>query len=78
MVAAINGGARNPNGKNLKEALEAFANVDMGGVTAAPISFSTMDHRPQSGESIYKLDANGQLVFVNKYNIPLISDWLGW
>lgn len=78
MIAAIDGGHRNPNGKDLKEALEAFTNVDLGGVTAAPISFSTMDHRPQSGESIYKLDANGQLVFVNKYNIPLIADWLGW
>jgi hypothetical protein len=50
----------------------------MGGVTSATIGFTPKDHRPQSGESIYKLDANGALVFVSRYNIPLVDDWLGW
>lgn|GEM_PF-5074351 len=78
MTAAVLAGHRNPTGNDLKEALEKFNNVDMSGVTSAPISFSPTDHRPQSGESIYKLDINGQLAFVNRFNIPLVADWLGW
>lgn len=78
VTAAVKAGHRTPTGKDVKEALETFSGETMNGVTAAPISFSPTDHRPQSGESIYKLDANGQLTFVNKYDIPLIPDWLGW
>ncbi len=77
MIAAIKAGHRNPTGSDLKNALETFQNVDTG-ATAETISFSSSDHRPQSGESIYKLDDNGQLSFVAKYTVPQVSDWLGW
>jgi hypothetical protein len=78
MTAAVLAGHRNPTGNDLKEAFEKFNNIDMGGVTSATIGFTAKDHRPQSGESIYKLDSNGQLTFVSRYNIPLVDDWLGW
>lgn len=76
--AAIKAGHRAPTGADLKAAFETFSSEALDGATAAPISFSPADHRPQSAMSIYKLDANGQLVFVNRYNLPLVADWLGW
>lgn len=62
----------------IKNALEKFTQEDMEGMTAGPISFTTTDHRPQSNESIYKLDQNGTLSFVNRFNIGLVPDWLGY
>jgi branched-chain amino acid transport system substrate-binding protein len=78
MRAAIMAGHRNPTGTDLKEAFEKFDNISLNGATAQPITFTTADHRPQSGEGIYKLDPSGKLVFVARYNIPLMDDWLGY
>jgi ABC-type branched-subunit amino acid transport system substrate-binding protein len=78
MLAAIKAGHRQPSGEDLKTALETFSNVDMQGLTADTIGFSATDHRPQSGENIYKLDKNGQFVFVKRYSISLVPEWLGW
>ncbi len=78
VTAAIVAGKRTPTGKDVKEALETFKNVSMGGATAADISFSPDDHRPQSGENVYKIDGNGVLSFVNNYQIQVVDEWLGW
>jgi hypothetical protein len=78
METAIKAGHRNPTGEDLKNALETFNSLDMQGLTADPISFSASDHRPQSGDNIYKLNKDGQFTFVKRYNIALVPDWLGW
>ena len=78
MGLALDAGHRNPTGEDLKNALETFRLVDMGGLTAGPISFSPKDHRPQSNASIYKLDGTGQLAFVDKLSISLVNEWLGY
>jgi ABC-type branched-subunit amino acid transport system substrate-binding protein len=76
--AAIDAGHSDPTGDDIKTALEKFDNVDLEGMTAGPISFSETDHRPQSTESIYQLDSNGTLAFVDRFTIALIPDWLGY
>ncbi|WP_394834630.1 ABC transporter substrate-binding protein [Pendulispora rubella] len=78
MGIALDAGHRNPTGEDLKNALETFRLVDMGGLTAGPISFSAKDHRPQSNASIYKLDSKGELAFVDKLSISLVNEWLGY
>jgi ABC-type branched-subunit amino acid transport system substrate-binding protein len=78
MSAAIDKGSSNPTGEDIKNALESFKELDLEGLTAGPISFTGADHRPQSNESIYKVDANGTLAFVNKFSVALVPDWLGY
>jgi branched-chain amino acid transport system substrate-binding protein len=78
MEAAIDRGHSPPTGHDLKAALEAFTAVDMGGLTAGPLTFTAKDHRPQSSDSIYMLDSNGGFTFVSKYSIELVPDWLGY
>ena len=36
------------------------------------------DHRPQSEESVYKLDGNGNLAWVDNYQVELVQEWLGY
>lgn len=78
MLRAIEKGSKNPTGEELKNALESFSQMDMEGMTAGPITFTAADHRPQSNESIYRVDENGQLAFVNKFSLSLVSEWLGY
>ena len=65
-------------GRELKNVLETFDNVNMLGLTP-PLSFSPDDHRPQSTEKIYHVAEDGSLE-----NIPpdaavfLRDEWLGW
>jgi branched-chain amino acid transport system substrate-binding protein len=76
--SAIDAGHTTPTGDDIKNALETFKNISMSNMTAGPITFTAGDHRPQSTEVIYKLDANGQFQFVNNYSIELVPDWLGY
>jgi Periplasmic binding protein len=65
-------------GKNLKEALESFQNVETGGLTDR-LSFRPDDHRPQSAVTVYKLAPNGALVTERSASaISLQNGWLGW
>jgi branched-chain amino acid transport system substrate-binding protein len=65
------------NGRNLKEALEAFDRLDVGGLTA-PISFSTDDHRPTDRTRIYSVNEFGRFKFEGEVKVTLQNDWLGW
>jgi ABC-type branched-subunit amino acid transport system substrate-binding protein len=78
MNLAIDRGSKNPTGEELKSALESFNGQDVDGLTAGPITFTGGDHRPQSSASIYRVDQNGSLSFVNKFAIGLVPDWLGY
>ena len=65
-------------GDNIRDALETFQLVDTGGLTDA-ITFSADDHRPQSTESIYLIDADGTLRNEPPdRTITLEQSWLGW
>lgn len=64
-------------GDNIKEALETFRGVDTGGLTE-PLTFTPDDHRPQSSEIIYSLDAAGRMKPEGKRTISLKAEWLGW
>lgn len=75
---AVDAGSKNPTGVDIKNALEKFTAQDLGGLTAGPITFSPTDHRPQSNEVIYKVDANGNLAFVDRFSITLTNEWLGY
>jgi ABC-type branched-subunit amino acid transport system substrate-binding protein len=75
---AIDTGHTTPTGEDLKNALESFQGVDLRGMTAGPISFSPKDHRPQSNESVYVLNDQGELTFVDGYSIELNPNWLGY
>ena len=77
MLAAIDAGHSNPTGEDLKQAFETFRQVDLG-ITAGPVTFTATDHRPQSEESVYKLDSNGNLAWVDNYQVELVQDWLGY
>lgn len=65
------------NGPNIKEALETFQGVDTGGLTGA-LTYTAADHRPQSTESIYKIDNMGRLVLEASRTITMVDTWLGW
>jgi branched-chain amino acid transport system substrate-binding protein len=64
-------------GEHIKAALESFSGLDTGGLTGR-LTFTPDDHRPQSSESIYKLNAAGQLVLESQRTIALDDLWLGW
>jgi branched-chain amino acid transport system substrate-binding protein len=51
------------NGPGLKEALETITDFDTGGLTAAPVTFSPTDHRPNTKLYVYKI-SGGKLVKV--------------
>jgi ABC-type branched-subunit amino acid transport system substrate-binding protein len=65
------------DGPNLKQALETFEDEDTGGLTGG-LTFTPTDHRPQSTESIYKLDPTGKLVLEAQRTITMQESWLGW
>jgi branched-chain amino acid transport system substrate-binding protein len=76
---ALDSGAKVIDGEALKAALETFKSVDMEGLTAGKISFSPTDHRPQSGELLFTMDATGHFVSSgDNPAFPLLPDWLGW
>jgi branched-chain amino acid transport system substrate-binding protein len=64
-------------GENIKAALETFSGKATAGLTN-PLTFTSTDHRPQSGGTIYKFDVNGKLVLEFERNIAMQGDWLGW
>lgn len=65
-------------GENLKEALETLKSVDMGGLCDR-LTFTAVDHRPQSTEAVYKISAAGTLENIPPdRTISTESSWLGW
>lgn len=56
------------NGPGLKEALETLTNFDTGGLTAAPISFSSASHRPNKKLKIY-MASGGKMVPVKEVEL---------
>jgi hypothetical protein len=65
-------------GETIKEALETFYRVSTGELTDR-LSFSTIDHRPQSTETIYRFNTSGALVNEPPdRTISLEETWLGW
>lgn len=75
---ALDAGHTSPTGEDLKNALESFQEVDLGGMTASPISFSSKDHRPQSAEGVYLIDGKGEFFFIDSYSIKLDPTWVGY
>jgi branched-chain amino acid transport system substrate-binding protein len=65
------------DGRNLKDAMEGFNNLDVGGLTA-PIRFSPDDHRPTNRTRIYSVNEFGRFRFETEVKVTLQSDWLGW
>lgn len=65
-------------GEALKNSFETFQDVNLDGLTAAKVSYTSQDHRPQDSASIYRVDDNGTRVSVNTLQLSLKSEWLGW
>jgi branched-chain amino acid transport system substrate-binding protein len=76
LEALINQG-REINGRNLKDVMETFDNLNVGGLTA-PISFTPEDHRPTDRTRIYSVNEFGRFKFENEVKVTLQTDWLGW
>lgn len=75
---AVENGNSSPTGDDIKEALEAFRNEDLEGLTAGPFSFASDDHRSQTRYNVYAIDANGDLVFDGDGSIEPGNLWLGY
>ena len=65
------------NGRNLKESLETFRNVESGGLTA-PITFTPEDHRPTNRVRVYSMNEFGKFQFEDEISVQLQRDWMGW
>jgi len=64
-------------GPNLRAMLETFRQVDVEGFAA--ISYSSTDHRPQSGARVTQLGAAGRIETIGPpLSLTLQSGWLGW
>jgi branched-chain amino acid transport system substrate-binding protein len=74
---AVISSGKEVTGENIKDALETFTGVSTGGLTD-PLTYSPSDHRPQSSESIYKIDKDGKLVLESQRPIAMQQSWLGW
>ena len=75
---AIDDGHTSPTGEDLKNAFESFKDVDLQGMTAGRISFTSKDHRPQANTAVYKINSQNTLEFVDRYSIMLSPAWLGY
>ncbi len=65
------------DGPGVKAALEQIRDFDTGGLTAAPITFTPTDHRPNTTLFIYKVDAEGKQVPVQSSTLERKPEWLG-
>ncbi len=65
------------DGPGVKAALEQVRDFDTGGLTAAPITFTPTDHRPNTTLFIYKVDSMGKQVPVKEVTLERRADWLG-
>lgn len=65
------------DGPAVKAALEKVDNFDTGGLTAAPITFTPTDHRPNTTLFIYKVNAEGKQVPVKETTLERKPEWLG-
>lgn len=66
------------NGETVKAGFETLNRVDTGGLTDK-LTFKPKDHRPQSTEAIYKINATGKLQRVPPDRTIFLEDeWLGW
>ena len=61
----------------VKAALEQLTDFDTKGLTAAPITFTPTDHRPNTSLFVYKVDIAGDLVPVTRLNLERKPEWLG-
>jgi branched-chain amino acid transport system substrate-binding protein len=78
-VEAVLASGKSLTGENLKAALEKFNQESTGGLTAN-ITYTETDHRPQGTESIYKINASGNLVLEGgqPFSIKMEDAWKGW
>jgi branched-chain amino acid transport system substrate-binding protein len=65
------------DGPGVKAALEQIHDFDTGGLTAAPITFTPTDHRPNTTLFIYKVNSEGKIVPVTKATLERKPEWLG-
>lgn len=65
------------DGPGVKAALEQVTDFDTGGLTAAPITFTGTDHRPNTTLFIYKVDSTGKQVPVKEVTLERRAEWLG-
>lgn len=65
------------DGPGVKAALEQLKDFDTGGLTAAPITFTPTDHRPNTTLFIYKVNSEGKQVPVTKAELERRPEWLG-
>ncbi len=76
MWEALNN-AQTLDAPGVKAALEQLRDFDTGGLTAAPITFTGQDHRPNTTLFIYKVDSAGKQVPVTKTTLERKPEWLG-
>ncbi len=65
------------DGPGVRAALEKVTDFDTGGLTAANITFTSTDHRPNTTLFIYKVDAEGKQVPVKEVTLERKPEWLG-
>jgi len=66
------------SGRELRNVLESFDNVNMLGITQ-PLSFTAADHRPQMTERFYAFRADGVPVLIPpEQSVFALDEWLGW
>ncbi|MFV1956753.1 MAG: ABC transporter substrate-binding protein [bacterium] len=64
------------DGPGVKAALETLKDYDTGGLTA-PITYTSLDHRPNTTLKIYKVDSQGRQVPVTSTTLERKPEWLG-
>jgi ABC-type branched-subunit amino acid transport system substrate-binding protein len=74
----LENGKSSPTGDDIKDALDALRNEDLGGLTAGPLSLAPDDHRSQTRYNVYTIDAYGDLVFDSEGSIQPSNLWLGY
>jgi branched-chain amino acid transport system substrate-binding protein len=67
--------ARALTGEGIKAALETLKDFDVGGL-AAPVTYSSADHRPTTKVSLYQIQG-GKIVKLGDQEQPRKQEWLG-
>jgi ABC-type branched-subunit amino acid transport system substrate-binding protein len=78
VARAVENGHSSPTGGDIKDALEAYRDEDLDGLTAGPLSLAPDDHRSQTRYNVYAIDADGDVVFDSDGSIQPSNLWLGY
>ena len=76
MAEGIRRAGDNISGPAVRDALETLKNFNLGNLSA-PITYTNMDHRPNTGVKIYKIE-HGKYIRVAEIEMPRDPRFLGW